>query len=127
MLQEIQAIYSYLPEEALARLSREAKIPMSRIYAVATFYSQFFLAPRGKNIVRVCQGTACHIKGGTSILEEVEGKLGIKAGNTTDDHKFSLERVACVGCCALAPVVVVNNQVHAKMTPSEAKELIADY
>jgi len=127
MLQEIQAIYSYLPEEALAHLSREAKIPMSRIYAVATFYSQFFLAPRGKNIVRVCQGTACHIKGGTNILEEVEGKLGIKAGNTTDDHKFSLERVACVGCCALAPVVVVNNQVHAKMTPSEAKELIADY
>jgi len=127
ILQDVQAVYSYLPEEVLNRLSRETGIPMSRIYAVATFYAQFYLAPRGRNSVKVCQGTACHVKGGARILEHVEDLLGIKPGNTTEDFKFRLERVACVGCCALAPVVVVNDEVHAKMTPSEAKKLLARY
>lgn len=127
ILQKIQELYSYLPEEALSHLSREANIPMSRIYGVATFYSQFHLEPRGRNTIRVCQGTACHVKGSARIMDDVEDTLGIIPGGTTADHKFSLERVACVGCCALAPVVVVNDEVHAKMTPAEAKKLIARY
>ena len=125
VLQEIQEIYSYLPEEALNRLSREADIPMSRIYAVATFYAQFYLAPRGHNIIRVCRGTACHVRGGSLILEAVERELGIVESETTPDLEYSLETVACIGACALAPAMVVNENTYGKMTPSEAANVIS--
>lgn len=124
MLQEIQEAFSYLPEEALAHLSVEAKIPMSRIYAVATFYAQFYLTPRGRQTVRVCRGTACHVRGGSLILEAVERELEITDGGTTPDLEYSLETVACIGACALAPAMVVNENTYGKMTPSEAAKVI---
>jgi NADH-quinone oxidoreductase subunit E len=125
MLQEIQEVYSYLPEEALNRLSREARIPMSRIYAVVTFYAQFYLNPRGRQTVRVCRGTACHVRGGSLILEAVERELGITDGETTPDLEYSLETVACIGACALAPAMVVNENTYGKMTPSKAAEAVS--
>jgi len=124
MLQEIQEVYSYLPEDALNRLSREAMIPMSRIFAVATFYAQFYLKPRGQLTVRVCRGTACHVRGGSLILDAVERELGIKAGETTPDLNYSLETVACIGACALAPAMVVGQNTYGKMTPNQAAEVV---
>ena len=124
MLQEIQGVYSYLPEEVLNRLSIEAKVSMSRIYAVATFYAQFYLTPRGRQTVRVCRGTACHVRGGSLILEVVERELGITDGETTPDLEYSLETVACIGACALAPAMVVNENTFGKMTPSKVVEVI---
>ena len=124
MLQQIQAVYSYLPEEALNRLSMEALVPMSRIYAVATFYAQFYLTPRGRQTVRVCRGTACHVRGGALILEAVERELGIKDGETTPDLEYNLETVACIGACALAPAMVIDEDTYGKMTPSEAAKVI---
>lgn len=127
MLQEIQAAYSYLPEEALARLSLETRIPMSQIYAVATFYAQFYLTPRGRNTIRVCRGTACHVRGGSLILDAVERELGITEGGTTPDLEYTLETVACIGACALAPAMVVNETTYAKMTPARVAEIFSDY
>jgi len=125
ILQEIQEVYSYLPEEALTHLSAEANIPLSRIYAVATFYAQFYLTPRGRNTIRVCRGTACHVRGGSLILEAVERELGITDGETTPDLEYSLETVACIGACALAPAMVVNENTYGKMTPSEAAKTVS--
>lgn len=122
MLQEIQEVYSYLPEEVLERLSKEIKTPLSRIYAVATFYSQFYLTPRGRNMVRVCRGTACHVRGGTLILEAVERELGIKEDETSTDMEYSLETVACIGACALAPTMVVNQTTHGRLTPMKVTD-----
>jgi len=124
MLQEIQEVYSYLPEEALARLSFEAKIPMSRIYAVATFYAQFYLTPRGHNIIRICRGTACHVRGGSLILEAAERELGITEGETTPDLEYTLETVACIGACALAPTMVINQNTYGKVTPNKVAEVL---
>ena len=114
MLQEIQEVYSYLPEEALAHLSREARIPMSRIYAVVTFYAQFYLTPRGRNTIRVCRGTACHVQGCESIVTALKDAVGIEVGGTTDNLQFSLETVACLGTCALAPTMVINQNTYGK-------------
>jgi len=125
ILQEIQEVYSYLSEEALTHLSAEANIPLSRIYAVATFYAQFYLTPRGRNTIRVCRGTACHVRGGSLILEAVERELGITDGETTPDLEYSLETVACIGACALAPAMVVNENTYGKMTPSEAAKTVS--
>ncbi len=125
ILQEIQEAYSYLPEEALACLSREVRIPMSRIYAVVTFYAQFYLTPRGRNMIRVCRGTACHVRGGPRILEAVERELGITEGETTPDLEFSLETVACIGAHALAPTMVINQNTYGKLTPNKAAEVLS--
>ena len=122
ILQEIQEVYSYLPEEALNHLSSEAKIPLSRIYAVATFYAQFYLTPRGRNTIRLCRGTACHVRGAPRILEAVERELGITEGETTPDLEFSLETVACIGACALAPTMVINQNTYGKLTPNKVAE-----
>ena len=123
MLQEIQEVYSYLPEEALARLSQEAKIPMSRIYAVVTFYAQFYLTPRGRNTIRLCRGTACHVRGAPRILEAVERELGISEGETTPDLEYSLETVACIGACALAPTMVISQDTYGKLSPNKVAEI----
>jgi len=124
MLQEIQGIYSYLPEAALIRLSNHTKIPLSRIYGVATFYAQFYLTPRGRNTIRICRGTACHVRGAERILEAMERELGIKEGETTNDLEYSLETVACIGACALAPTLVINETTHGKMTPSKVADIL---
>lgn len=127
ILQEIQAKFGYLPEEVMLEIATLIGIPESEVYSIATFYNQFSLTPRGKYIVKVCLGTACHIRGGPRILDAVEGKLNIKSGGTTEDNKFSLERVACVGSCGLAPVVMVGENVYGKMTTKKVKEVLERY
>jgi len=127
MLQETQMVYGYLPEQVLARLSRDAKIPLSRIYAVVTFYAQFHLAPRGKNTVRVCRGTACHVRGSGSILKTLSQTLGINEGETTNDLQFSLETVACLGTCFLAPVMMLNRSYYGRLDPQKARTVVESY
>ncbi|MDO8673233.1 MAG: NADH-quinone oxidoreductase subunit NuoE [Dehalococcoidia bacterium] len=124
IMQELQQAYAYLPEEALVRLGREAHVPLSRIYAVVTFYAQFYLTPRGRNTVRVCQGTACHVQGCESIVSAVEEELGIGVGGTTEDRQFSVESVACLGTCFLAPVMMINDSYYGKLDPQQTKVLI---
>lgn len=119
ILQRIQEEFSYLPEEYMHRVAKFLKIPESRIFAVASFYAQFRFTPMGRNKITVCRGTACHVKGAARILQEVERILGIKEGETTEDLEYTLETAACIGCCALAPCVMVNDRVEAKMTPKK--------
>ena len=127
MLQEAQQAYGYLPKEVLIRLSHGAKIPLNRIYGVATFYSQFYLAPRGRNIVQVCRGTACHVRGSSAIMSTLADHLGVKEGGTTEDMQFSLDMVACVGTCFLAPVMVVNGSFKGKLDPVQARDIVQGY
>jgi NADH:ubiquinone oxidoreductase subunit E len=114
LLQDIQQEFGYLSEEALEIASRELNIPFAQIYGVASFYTQLYFTPRGKNVIKVCVGTACHVRGAMGVLTKFEKELGIKAGETTADLKFTLETVNCVGCCGLAPVVVANERVVKK-------------
>ncbi len=116
ILQEIQEEYNYLPQEVLRIVSKTLGIPLIDIFGVATFYRAFSLEPRGKHIITVCLGTACHVRGGPKILEEFERKLGIEAGETSKDGQYSLETVACLGCCAIGPVVVVDGDYYAQTT-----------
>jgi len=119
MLQEIQEMYGYISQEAVEVLAKNLHLPESKIYGVATFYTQFKFKSSGEHMIKVCLGTACHVKGGEEILTTLENTLGIKKGETTENGKFTLERVACVGCCALAPVVVIDEEVHGNMSPSK--------
>ncbi len=123
-LQDVQSEFNYLPEDALIHMSRKADIPLSRLYAVARFYNGFSLTPRGKHIIRVCQGTACHLRGGGKIADAVSRELGIGSGETTKDRMFTLERVNCLGACALAPVVTIDDTYHGRMTASKMIGLI---
>ncbi len=116
IMQDIQEEYNYLPQEALKIVSKTLGVPLIDIISVATFYRAFSLEPRGKHLITVCLGTACHVRGGPKILEEFERKLNIEAGETTKDGQFSLETVACLGCCAIGPVVVVDGNYHAQTT-----------
>jgi len=127
MLQEIQARLGYLPERAVGELARRTGISANEIYGVATFYEQFRFTPPAAHTIRVCEGTACHVRGGDRVLAEIERRLGIGAGETTADGKFGLERVACIGCCALAPTLTVDGEVHAKMDPGKVRALIDSY
>ena len=127
VLQKVQGELGYLPEEAVSEIAHFLGQSESAIYGVASFYAQFRFERQGEHTVKVCQGTACHVKGSARILEEVERELGIQPGGTTEDYKFSLERVACVGCCALAPVMIVDGVVHAQMTVAEGKKVLAQY
>jgi NADH-quinone oxidoreductase subunit E len=125
LLQETQDALGYIPEKAIDYFSDELDIPPSRFYGVVTFYSQFHLKPRGKTIVSVCCGTACHVKGGTKIAERVQRDLGVSAdGETTADGQFTFEVVRCVGACSIAPVVLVNNRAYAEMTSESTSKLI---
>ena len=124
VLQETQAVFGYLPEEAMRSISRFMRMPESQVYGVATFYSQFYFARRGKHKVRVCCGTACHVAGATRVLETFERELGIACGGTSEDYEYSLERVACVGSCALSPVVVVDGEVFAQVDPSKVLDIV---
>ena len=125
ILQETQEKFRYLPEEAMREIARFLRIPESTVYGVCTFYAQFKLTPLGRKIVRICRGTACHVRGGSKILEEVEKQLGIKAGETTEDLEYTLETIACFGSCALAPVMVIDKEVYGRMTTSKVKGVLA--
>ncbi|MEW5743876.1 MAG: NAD(P)H-dependent oxidoreductase subunit E [Nitrospirota bacterium] len=127
LLQETQEVFGYIPEEAVYRFSDELGIPVSKFFGVATFYAQFYLQPRGKNIITACCGTACHVKGSDRIISNLKRELHLTdERNTSDDRNFTLEQVACVGACGIAPVVIINRKVHGKMTTDKmAKELKA--
>lgn len=127
ILQDVQALYNYLPRESLIYVATKTNTPISNIYGVVTFYSQFHLNPRGRNIIRVCQGTACHVRGGKHILEEVEKQLGVKAGHTTDDLRFTLETIACLGACGMAPVMQINDDTHGRLTTDDVAGILARY
>ncbi len=127
VLQEAQETYGYLPEEVLQRISRGLKVSMSKIYGVITFYAQFYTTPRGRYTVRVCRGTACHVRGGKSVLKAVQHALGIAEGETTPDFKFTFETVACLGACALSPVLLVNKDYYGKMTPAKVERVMKRY
>jgi len=124
VLQDIQEAFNYLPKEALKTASSMMKVPMSRVYEAATFYTAFSLKPRGKHIVKVCKGTACHVRGAAILQDRFETTLGIKPGQTTKDGKFSLETVNCVGACALGPVVVINTDYHGQVTINKVDKII---
>lgn len=124
ILQQVQQKFGYLPQEAMKRIAAFVKVPECTLFGVATFYAQFKLTPTGKNLVRVCRGTACHVKGGARILKEVENRLGIKPGQNTPDMEYALETVACIGACALAPTMTINNEVHGEMTTKKVAELL---
>ena len=124
ILQNIQERFAYLPPQAMELVGNHLGIPACEVYGVATFYNQFRFNPPGKHPIKVCLGTACHVKGGSIVLENFERKLEIKDGETTPDREFSIESVACVGCCALAPVALVGETVHGSMAPSKIEGLV---
>ena len=124
ILQSIQALHAYLPPEAIAQVAAHLNITAADVYGVATFYNQFRFVPPGRHPIKVCMGTACHVKAADIILENFERKLEINEGETTPDREFSIERVACVGCCALAPVALMGETVHGHMAPSKVEGLI---
>lgn len=127
LLQDIQENEGYLSEEAIVKTGKKLKIPTSKIYGVATFYNQFRFEPTGKYHVMVCRGTACHVLGSLTVLQELEKVLKIKAGQTTHDGLFSIEVVACMGACGLAPVININGTFYAKVTAESIKEIIESY
>jgi NADH-quinone oxidoreductase subunit E len=124
ILQQVQAEFGYIPLEAMEATARHLGIPETAVYGVATFYAQFYLTRQGKHRIKVCRGTACHVRGGRGIMRTVRKKLGIGPGQTTEDYLFSLERVACLGSCALAPAMVVDDRVYGTVTPADAERLI---
>lgn len=124
VLQQIQGVLGYVPAEAMQEAARHFGIPAVDVYGIVTFYNQFRLTPPGRHQVKMCMGTACHMKGGNIIMESWERVLRIRAGETTPDREFSLERVACVGCCTMAPVALMDETVHGKMTPTKVDGLI---
>lgn len=123
-LQEIQEKFGYIPQKAVEWLSSQLKLSSQEIYGVATFYNHFRFNPPGKHEIRVCLGTACHVGGGEKLLDTLSEKLGVQPGGTTSDERYSLERVACVGACALAPTVVMDDEVHGRMTQRSLKSLL---
>jgi NADH-quinone oxidoreductase subunit E len=126
ILQETQGKFRYLPAAAIREIARFLHISESTVYGVATFYAQFKLTPLGKKVIRVCRGTACHVRGASKVLYEIEKKLGIKAGETTPDMEYTLETVACIGACALAPTMLIENETYGKMTVGKVAEVLGD-
>ncbi|NJE54737.1 NADH-quinone oxidoreductase subunit NuoE [Thermococcus sp. 21S9] len=124
LLQRTQERFGYLPREVLERIAEYLGIPLSRVYGVATFYAQFRFEPLGKYVVKICHGTACHVNGAVTIAQAITEELGIEEGQTTEDGLITLERVACLGCCSLAPVVMINDKVFGKLTPDRVRKLI---
>lgn len=124
ILQQVQQVVGYLPEAALSRIAQYVGVAGCSVFGVATFYAQFQLLPRGRNIIRICRGTGCYVKGAQRLIDEIEKQLGVKEGETTPDLEYTLETVACFGSCALAPVMVVNDKVYGHMTPEKAKAIL---
>ena len=127
ILQNINSLYNYLPEEALRYISRQLDVPLGLIYRIATFYTAFSLVPRGKHIISVCVGTTCHVKGAPLIIESLERELGIRSGETTADRLFTLDEVACLGCCGLAPVLTIGNDLYGKIRQTEIPKILKKY
>lgn len=130
VLQQTQGIYGYLPQEAIVAISKALKIKIAKIMGVITFYAQFRLNPIGKHLIMVCQGTACHVNGSEKVAEALAEELSIQPGETTPDKMFTLENVACLGCCSMAPVMMIqrqgNNEVYGPLTPKSARKVIRD-
>lgn len=127
LLLDIQGEFNWISQEAIQSVSERLQIPLSQIYRVASFYKAMSLTPRGRHVINVCLGTACHVRGATRIIDKLEDSLGTKTGETTGDNKFTLERVNCLGCCALGPVVLVDKDYHGKMTPAKVESVLKDY
>jgi NADH-quinone oxidoreductase subunit E len=127
VLQDIQTEIGYLPKEALQETAKGLEVPLSRVYSVATFFKAFSLIPRGRYLINICMGTACHVRGSDKVLAQIEKELNIKAGETTSDLKFTLETVNCVGSCALGPMVIVGEDYHGEMTPEAVGSVLANY
>jgi NADH-quinone oxidoreductase subunit E len=127
ILHDIQAESGYLPKEALEETSHGLGVPLSRVYSVATFFKAFSLKPRGRHLINVCLGTACHVRGAGKVLEQMEQELGIKTGENTPDLKFTLETVNCVGACALGPMVIIGEDYHPEMTPDKVSSVLQSY
>ena len=124
VLQDVQEAFGYIPEDVMTTVARELGVPVIEVSRAANYYKAFSLQPRGRHVIRVCMGTACHVRGAPRLLDEVKGELGIEPGQTTDDGMFTLERVNCLGACALGPVVVLDGQYHGKMTPNKLRQLV---
>lgn len=127
LLQEAQELQGYLPRWMLEQIARGLKISLAQVLGVATFYSQFYLKPRGRHTIRVCSGTACHVRGGAAILDKIRHQLQANDGDTTADGRFTLEKVACIGACSLAPVVVVDEDTHGRLTPDQVPCILEKY
>jgi NADH-quinone oxidoreductase subunit E len=127
VLHDTQSEIGYLPREALEEIQAGLDVPLSRVYSVATFFKAFSLEPRGRHLINVCMGTACHVRGADRVLEQMEKELGIKKGGNTPDLKFTLETVNCVGACALGPMVIIGEDYHGEMTPEKVSEVLKNY
>jgi NADH-quinone oxidoreductase subunit E len=127
VLQATQDAYGYLPKEALSRIAEKLRMPLSAVFGVTTFYTQFHLEPRGERIVRICHGTACHVRGANEVTRVIEDALGVKVGTTAEDMSFTIESVACVGCCGLAPVVLVDDQTFGRLDAQSARKLASRF
>lgn len=127
LLLDVQGELNWVPKEVVQRISERLHVPLSQIYRVASFYKSMSLKPRGRHLVNVCLGTACQVRGGPRLMDRVREVLGINPGETTQDMKFTLERVNCLGCCALGPVMVVNGKYHGKIMPAKAEEILKSY
>jgi len=127
ILHDTQAEIGYLPKDALDAISDGLDIPFSKVYCVVTFFKAFSLTPRGRNLINVCMGTACHVRGADKVVDQIEKELGIKTGENTADLRFTLETVNCVGACALGPMVVIGEDYHGEMTPDKVSEILKNY
>lgn len=127
LLQEFQKTEGYISPATVSKISEHLNISKSHIYGVATFYSQFKFNPPGRNSIKICLGTACHVQGGDFLLNALQMEIGIEPGQTTDDKRFDLERVACLGCCALAPVMRINDEIHSRVSVIKLKEILNKY
>ena len=127
LLQSTQAAYGYVPRDAMVGIARALGEPLSQVYGVATFYAQFRLVPRARNVVRVCHGTACHVSGAPLVSQEIERKLGIVDGENTEDMMFTIENVACLGACGMAPVMMINDRTYGKLTADKAVKAVSDF
>lgn len=127
LLQDVQAEFNYLPQDVLIKISQTLEIPLSQVFSVATFFHAFSLKPRGRHTITVCLGTACHVKGGQRLVDKMARDYHLKPGETTEDEKFTLETVNCLGCCALGPVVVVDDKYEGQVTPDKLDKILKNY
>jgi len=127
ILQDVQSEFYYLPEDAIEEVSRGLGVPLTQVYSVATFFKAFSLKPRGRHLINVCLGTACHVRGAVRILDKMGRDLNVKPGDTTEDLRFTLERVNCVGACALGPIMLINGKYHGQMSTDKVDSVLKDY